>query len=174
MNTMIISAFPACGKTYLFRNQEKLNYKILDSDSSKFVKTKGWEIRYVNHIIENIGKYDFIFIAQYEEVLKELDKRGIPFVMVSPCNTEEISEKERQLIKQQWFGRFILRDNSHIKNLPLWINKLKENYDNWTSYEHLTRNHPTMCVLLFENEYLSDRIEDLYRIKEQTEIKGRY
>ena len=36
MNTKIISAFPACGKTYAFERLSKEGYKILDSDSSKF------------------------------------------------------------------------------------------------------------------------------------------
>lgn len=33
-NTIIVSGFPAVGKSYLFNNQNEL--KILDSDSSQF------------------------------------------------------------------------------------------------------------------------------------------
>lgn len=36
MNTKIISAFPACGKTYAFKKLNEKGYKILDSDSSQF------------------------------------------------------------------------------------------------------------------------------------------
>ena len=36
MDTKIISAFPACGKTYAFKKLNENGYKILDSDSSKF------------------------------------------------------------------------------------------------------------------------------------------
>ena len=42
MNTKIYSVFPACGKTYLFENQDKYGLKILDSDSSEF----SWMERY--------------------------------------------------------------------------------------------------------------------------------
>ena len=35
MNTLIISAYPCCGKTYMYENF-KDKYKILDSDSSNF------------------------------------------------------------------------------------------------------------------------------------------
>ena len=34
--TKIISAFPACGKTYAFEKLSENGYEILDSDSSKF------------------------------------------------------------------------------------------------------------------------------------------
>lgn len=52
MRTMIISAFPACGKTYLYRNQDQLEFEFLgekrkfsflDSDSSHYEKHDGWE-----------------------------------------------------------------------------------------------------------------------------------
>ena len=156
------------GKTYISENQDIYNYRVMDSDSSKFEKHDGWEKEYVDHIISNIGKYDFIFIAQYPKVLELLNENGIPFVVVAPDNSENLSMKERQLIKQQWFGRFLLRNNSHIKDLERWIEELKANYDEWTSYEHLTEHNPSELVLLKENEYLSDRIEYLYTKKEET------
>lgn len=155
--------FLGCGKTYLFRNQIELGYKILDSDSSKFEKGEGWEKEYVNHIQSNADKYDFIFVSQHEEVLKELSKRKIPFLVSAPLNDNSISEKERLLIKQQWFGRFLLRDNSHIKDLTSWLNSLNEHYDEWTSYKHLTQFKPEKLILLKENEYLSDKIDEIYK-----------
>ena len=167
MKTMIISAFPGCGKTYIYENQEKYNYKVLDSDSSKFEKNTHWETLYVDHICDNIGKYDFIFIAQYPKVLELLHLRNVPFIIVAPDNSSLLSNKERQLIKQQWFGRFLLRNNSHIKDLTEWIEQLKSNYDDWTSYEHLTMYNPSECILLKEDEYLSDKIDYLYAKKEQ-------
>lgn len=36
METQIYSVFPACGKTWIFQNQEKFGIKVLDSDSSEF------------------------------------------------------------------------------------------------------------------------------------------
>lgn len=174
--TLIISAFPACGKTYLYKNQntlqfnscgKKIHYSFSDSDSSKFPKRDGWEIEYVDHIEKKIGAVDFVFISQHENVLKELQNRSIPFVTVAPDNSEWLSEKERMLIKQQWFGRFILRDNSHIADdLNTWINRKMEDYDKQTSIEHLTKYNPVSFFTLNENQYLSDIIEDLFWKKE--------
>lgn len=58
-----------------------------------------------------------------------MDRQGIPYVIVEPdniiWNDYELPErtKERQLIKQQWFGRFALRD--------YWK---KEHYEFYTIY----------------------------------------
>lgn len=40
MKTKIISAFPACGKTYAFEKLKQKGYTMLDSDSSKFSLTE--------------------------------------------------------------------------------------------------------------------------------------
>ena len=40
MGTRIISAFPACGKTYAFKKLNQKGYTILDSDSSQFSWTE--------------------------------------------------------------------------------------------------------------------------------------
>lgn len=177
MNTMIISAFPACGKTYLFENQDellfnylgnKVKFTFLDSESSKFEKYNGWEKKYVDYIEKNIGLYDFIFISMHEEVLSELQNRDIPFVTVAPDSMEYASnaERRRQLIKQQWFGRFVLRDNSHIKDFSSWIEMMSQNYDEWTAADHLTKYNPVAFFTLSADQYLSDIIVDLYWKKE--------
>lgn len=176
---MIISAFPGCGKTYLYENQDKLIFKYIgenikfsfcDSDSSHYKKCKGWEKEYINDIEKKLGTVDFIFISQHEEVLAELGLRKMPFVVISPDNSEWLSLEERQLIKQQWFGRFVLRDNSHIKNFESWLTLLKDNYEEWTSIEHLTKYKPVSFFLLKENQYIFNIISDLYWKKEHYEF----
>ena len=174
--TLIISAFPACGKTFLYKNQEQLlfksqdglqiHYSFLDSDSSKFKKYDGWEKEYVNHIEENIGKVDFIFISQHDVVLQEIANRGLPFVTVGPENLPWTTNENMMLTKQQWFGRFVLRDNTHIANFMDWIKKLSENYDNWTSIQQQTKYGPIEFFSLGANQYLSNIIEELYYKKE--------
>lgn len=181
--TMIISAFPGCGKTYLYENQDTLNFKYLgenqkftfgDLDSSHYEKCNSWEKRYVDDIEKKLGSIDFLFISQYEDVLSELESRHIPFIVISPDNSEWISNLERQLIKQQWFGRFVLRDNSHIKDFNSWITSLKNNYDNQTSISHLTKYNPVSFFLLKESEYISNIIEDLYWKKEHYDCYTAY
>lgn len=175
MNTMIISAFPGCGKTYLYENQgrlifpylgERMKFKFSDSDSSRYKKERGWEKNYVNDVEKKLGTVDFLFISQHEEVLQELHNRDIPFIVVSPNNAYWTSDSDRQLVKQQWFGRFVLRDNSHIKDFSSWLSELKCNYDDWTSIEHITKYAPVSFFLLDETQYISDIIADLYWKKE--------
>lgn len=95
-----------------------------------------------------MGTVDFIFISQQEGVLKKLKIRGISFVVVAPDNSEWVSEKERMLTKQQWFGKFLLRDNSHIRDFDSWLKKLITHYDDWTIVEHLIQFDPVSFFLL--------------------------
>lgn len=158
MRAKIISAFPACGKTYIYNNQERLGLVVSDSDSSKYEKVSGWEVTYVNDIMSKVEDYDYIFISQYPSVLKELNSRGVYFYCVTPNGSDNIDDKTRQLIKQQWFGRFLLRDNSHIRSgFENWLNVLLENYDKWatpSNFDGLTNCKE--LILLNQDEYLVD------------------
>src|SRR5574343_786468 len=78
--TLIVSAFPGTGKSHLFNNT-KLN--ILDSDSSKFDKSKFPE-NYIKHIKENIEKVDVILVYSHKEVRNALVKNNIKFLLVYP------------------------------------------------------------------------------------------
>ncbi len=166
MKTLIISAFPGCGKTYLSEHSENIDYYVIDIDSTKFKHSIHWEIKYIDYITKNVGKYDFIFISQHDEVLLELKKRKIPFITVAPNNSELLSQKERQLIKQQWFGRFILRNNSHIINIEAWLKKMIKNYDAWTNEYYFEQCGSVKHFRLKQNEYLQDIINEIYILKE--------
>ena len=98
----------------------------------------------------------------------EMDRQKIPYVIVEPdnivWNEQESKEraKERQIIKQQWFGRFILRDNSHIKNFSKWLNHMKDIYDERTGLGFIVKHNPVSFFVLKQNQYLSYIIDDLY------------
>ena len=163
---LVVGAFPGCGKTYVFRNQDKYDWSFSDSDSSQFKKYPGWEKEYVDAIEERIKTCDFVFIAQQSIVLQELRLRNIPFVTVLPNNTDEIDAKQRQLIKQQWFGGFMLRDNSHIRDFNAWLKILIANYDEWTSIEHIMNEQkPNKYYLLNQDQYISDILEELDKFR---------
>ena len=162
--------FAGCGKTWLANHQNKYGYSMRDSDSSTYEKTAGWEKEYINSFMKEAksGKYDFIFVCQTESVIDEMDRQKIPYVIVEPdnivWNEQESKEraKERQIIKQQWFGRFILRDNSHIKNFSKWLNHMKDIYDERTGLGFIVKHNPVSFFVLKQNQYLSDIIDDLY------------
>lgn len=149
-DTKIISAFPACGKTYVFENfKDKV---ILDSDSSKFswvivgnqkVRHPDFPQNYINHIKENIGKADYILVSTHENVRRALEEAGIDFYLVYP---------ERNL-KEEWIGRCFLRGNR--ENFCLLI---ADNWDNWMDdLEEDSKNHK--FITLRSGEYLSNVIK---------------
>lgn len=172
--TLIVSVFAGCGKTWLTQHQEQYGYSVCDSDSSSYEKVNGWETHYITDILEKAksGQYDFVFVCQTESVINEMDKQGIPYVIVEPdniiWNDSELPErtKERQLIKQQWFGRFVLRDNSHIKDFSKWLKHIEEIYDERTSLDFINKHHQLSFFTLSQNQYLFDIIDDLYWKKE--------
>lgn len=99
-DTKIILGFPGVGKTYLTNNPGKL--ELSDSDSSKFSweEVNGERIRnddfpgnYIEHIVNNLGRYDAIFVSTHAAVRRGLMERGIEASIVYPT----IDQKEDYL-----------------------------------------------------------------------------
>lgn len=176
--TLIVSVFTGCGKTWISKHSDQFGYTMRDSDSSSYEKIKGWEKQYVADVLKQAqsGQYDFVFVCQTEVVLDEMDRQKVPYVIVEPnniiWNKEEPKEYavQRQLIKQQWFGRIVLWDNSHIADFEQWFEHIKEIYDERTSLEFLSRHNQIAFFTLNQNQYLSDIINDLYWKKEHNSL----
>lgn len=162
--TKIISAFPACGKTHYFENNKDSKI-ILDSDSSKFswiysdvgasvntlklvkakIRNPEFPKNYIEHIKENIGKVDYIFVSSHDIVRKALNESGIDFIIVYP----------EQTLKAEWVGRCFLRGSGEK-----FCKLIADNWDGWIA--EMDKD----CVLnkhdsyrLKHNEFLSDAME---------------
>jgi hypothetical protein len=138
INTMVISAFPGCGKSHYFRNNsDKI---VLDSDSSTFDKSD-FPRNYIQHIKENIGKVDIIMVSSHKEVRDELVKNGIEFTLVYPESN----------IKEDYIQRYVDRGSPES-----FIKLLNNNWENWIS----ELEEQTGCdkVKLKKGQYLSDVI----------------
>lgn len=137
MKTKIISAFPACGKSYVFLNNTE--YKILDSDSNLFswtttddgikVRDPNFPNNYISHIKKNIDKVDFIFVSSHKQVRDALVEAGIKFILVYPDKT----------LLNEWIGRCYRRGNTKefidnlINNWDIWIDECIEDGKNCDS-----------------------------------------
>ncbi len=135
--TLIISAFPGTGKTYLFNNTDKT---ILDSDSSKFDKTKFPE-NYIQHIKDNIGKVDIILVSSHKPVRDALVANKIDFTLVYPS-------KE---LKEEYINRYKQRGSPET-----FIDLITKNWENWID-ELSNQIGCTKCELS-KGEYLKDII----------------
>ena len=145
-DTKIISAFPACGKTYVFENFK--NKVILDSDSSKFswvmvanqkVRNLDFPQNYIRYIKENIGKADYILVSTHENVRRALEEAGIDFYLIYPDRS----------LKEEWIGRCFLRGSGEK-----FCQLIADNWDNWIDgLEEDSKKHKFMKLL--NNEYLS-------------------
>lgn len=123
MRTKIISAFPGCGKTYFFNQNKEI---CLDSDSSNFswsYSPSGLKERnplfpqnYIDHIKENIGKYEYIFISSHEEVRESLLDECIFFFLVYPSYE----------MKEDFIQRYVERGSPQE-----FISLLSKNWHDW-------------------------------------------
>lgn len=150
MKTVVVSAFPACGKTYAYKYYQN-KYSMLDSDSNEFswikdengnntkIRNPDFPNNYIKHIKDNIGKVDIIFVSSHDIVRKALDDAGIHFCTVYP--------KESML--NEWVGRMYRRGNN-AKFIQFII-------DNWNNMMHDAefRNHMGFGThRLGNNEYI--------------------
>ena len=157
METLIISAFPACGKTYFAEtNKDKI---ILDSDSSKFswiVNPDGSKERnpdfpdnYIKHIKENIGKADYILVSSHKDVRDALIKENIDFYLIYP---------NRHLLNE-WIGRCYRRPNNGVP-----IDVLIDNWDNWIADCESNAKNGVKYVELASGEYLYGAIINIHHM----------
>ena len=164
MKTKIFSVFPACGKTWLCEHQEQYGLKILDSDSSKFswlyvdtdefgeplegyrrVRNPDFPANYIQHIKENMGQYDYIFVSSHASVREALEAEGIDFTIVYPSMS----------CFAEWIGRCFIRDKRGESGCNPDVL-----YDNW--YQWLRECEVTGCnheeIVLCSGQHLSDYI----------------
>ena len=148
---MVISAFPACGKSFYFKN----NGRSLDSDSSNFqwlqgedgsrIRNPEFPNNYIKHIKENMNNnnIDFIFVSSHEEVREAMQKENIPYVLVYP-NSDLLAE---------WIGRCYLRGSTIA-----FIERLRENWDSWVETCHKDE-YADFKVELQSGQYLSEYLD---------------
>lgn len=134
---IVISAFPASGKTFAFKQQDKCAFRIADSDSSNFSWTKDgnrnpeFPKNYIEHVkylmnLPEDERPDFIFVSSHESVRNELIEQGIEFVICYP-SIELKDEWIRRIMSRgsgQMFADFI---TDHFETFINDIEKLKDN-----------------------------------------------
>lgn len=133
--TLVISAFPGTGKTW-FVNNSQLN--CLDSDSSSFDK-RYFPENYINHIVDNIGRVDLIFVSSHISVRKELINRKIEFVAVYPF----------MYCKREYKERFSGRGSEWQ-----FIQTIMDNWQYWIEEMQETKPHPV--IWLSAGKFISD------------------
>jgi hypothetical protein len=142
MDTKIVSAFPATGKSYLFAKSKK---KIMDSDSSHFswvhkgVRHPNFPQNYIDHIKENIGKVDIILVSSHKVVRDALVKNKLDFILAYP-SFEQKEEYIRRCEQRGSDEKFILM--------------LEEKWEEFLS-ECVTQENCKQ-IILSDGQYLSD------------------
>lgn len=153
--TKIISAFPGVGKTtYHQKNKETT----LDSDSSNFswiIDENGNRVRnpefpknYIDHIKQNIGKYEFIFVSSHKEVRDNLLNECIFFYLVYPSSSR----------KDEFIERYRTRGNDEK-----FIELVSNNWDDWMKEKWFLPDGCKYINMVLDN--LEDELEHLKRVE---------
>ena len=116
------------------------------------VRNPDFPKNYIEHIKENIGKVDYIFVSTHEEVRKALTEAGIDFILVFP----------KQSLRAEWVGRCFIRGSGEK-----FCQLIADEWDTWMSqmWDEVIYNKRKHYVLS-SNEYISDIIEDIEKVAE--------
>lgn len=139
MNTIIISAFPGTGKTYLTSHNDT-GLVISDSDSSKFSKDK-FPANYIEHIKKRIGYVDIILVSSHKEVRQALVDAGLWFTLIYPTRESKI----------EFLNRYRERKNTYS-----FVELLYEHWDMWL--DELETQEKCTKILLPSNLYVKDAV----------------
>lgn len=74
---------------------------------------------YIEHITENLGKYDYIFVSSHKDVRAALHESGIEYALVYP---------HRRCL-EEWVGRCYLRQLQGTNGFPIKV--LVDNWYEW-------------------------------------------
>ena len=144
-NQLVISAFPATGKTYYCCNGDWSHYMppnfATDSDSSNFDKSNfpSNYIEHIKHLIE-LGVHR-IFVSSHKEVRDALVENGIDFVLVYP----------KSELKDEFIDRYKKRGSADE-----FINLVSKNWD--LLMEQLKQQKGCKHIELDSGQYLSNVI----------------
>lgn len=107
MLTKVISGFPGVGKSVLAQRED---IQILDSDSSKFswieegVRHPDFPANYIEHILDNMGKADYIMVSSHKVVRDALRVNEIPYTLVYPSIE----------LRKEYVNRYFARGNEDV------------------------------------------------------------
>ena len=158
MKTIIISAFPGTGKTYFYEKYKNSDIKVLDSDSSNFSWIKDengnntternpdFPQNYINHIKENIGKVDIIFVSSHDIVRQSLYDNGIKYIVAYPDND----------CKDEYLERYRNRGNTEE-----FINMMNKNWDKFINGMKNDKGAHIKWILGI-NQFIDSFSSDLY------------
>ena len=151
---MVISAFPASGKTFAFKQQDKCSFRIADSDSSNFSWTKDgnrnpeFPKNYIEHVkyLMNLPygeRPHFIFVSSHESVRNELIKQGIEFMICYPSVE----------LKDEWIRRIVSRGSGQA-----FADFIAEHFESFINDIEKLEGNPLVTLYKFEekDESVSD------------------
>lgn len=142
--TLVISAFPGTGKSYVKENRTDIT--VWDSDSSDYSKSPNFPQNYIDHIKSGIEQgVDLILVSTHKVVRDALRKNNIEFVVVNP----QIE------LKDEYLQRYRDRGSPEA-----FISLINDSWDKWIKEIQIEATM-TPSYYMFKGEYLADIISEI-------------
>ena len=139
--SVVVSGFPGIGKSYLCKIGGD---KIEDVSHIRF-NSEFFPEFYVDHIMSLLGKREIILISSHRDVLIELERVGIDYILVHPSRKS----------KNEYINRY--------KSMNLSSQFINTFDSKWESYlRDIESACPSKRIVLKSGEYLKDRLNSLY------------
>lgn len=155
--TLIISAFPGCGKSYCANKESNKFNGVCDLDSSSYSHIKTGELNpdFPNNYIKAIkekyesGDYEIIFVSTHEMVRNALQKAELPYVLVYPNLFQ----------KKDYIQRYKKRGND-----KKFISLISGNWEEWINSCRLEEYPEKFELPYLSCKYLNAEMIDLIKI----------
>ena len=167
MENIIICGFSGIGKSWAAKCMEN----VIDMESSKYSKIKSevepdllpprenplFPFNYADAIEKefNEGHDKIILVSCHAQLRSELKKRGIPYLIILPYNTEEIKNE----YKIRWFVR------------GSKIGFIKVMSDNWEEFIHSCAKDGAPCIYLEKEEFLVNILHRMFTVRFPDQFK---
>ena len=141
---MIICGFPGVGKTTAAKERDD----VIDVESSDYhydptdhLISLSWPRNYINKLADLNRTYPdkYILASCHKEVRKELDKRGVDYIIVVP-----------DIFIRWWYKLLYIKR----KNSASFINNVMRNWDKWIW--EIDHQHKHAVVHLGVGEFMTD------------------
>ena len=156
MKTTIICGFPGVGKSSCRYDKDgNPQFNVWDMESTAYswifdsFNAEGYPKRnptfpknYIDalEMLLKYGGYEYVFLSCHDVVRKELQARGIKYIIVAPKNTPEI--------KNEYCKRYLKRGSD--------VDLITKIYKEWDEMLNSIEDDPSPCIWLDRGEYLAD------------------
>lgn len=141
MNSVIVSGFPLCGKTYAYNHRDELDLSCIDIDSHVSYTEVD---KYIDCVRSWKGRVKHILVSYAPPIREALMLNRLSFICVVPEFGDDT--------KREWFRR-----SASTQNFEGYLKSFEVSYDEGLSPKYVQIGHPLYTRYI--QTYISDILD---------------